>query len=400
MGRNKKYGAIVLTAESRSKLEKLASSLTAEYRKVQRAKIILMSADGMKNSEIAAAIGVHRNTVATFVNKYIAAGMDYALNDSARSGKPNAITDEEKTWVTNIACMKPKDLGYAWELWTYRKLRDHIRSHCTEAGYSGLAKISVATVHGILDNNAVRPNRITYYLERRDPDSDAKMHDVLVVYKQVEMCFDENGNLIIDMDEPKTVTISYDEKPGMQALKNIAPDLPPTAEHGTVGRDYGYKRLGTVSLLAGLDLLTGRVIPHVSDSHKSSDFIDWLKKVDSLYPGHDTIRLVLDNHSAHTSKETRKYLETRPGRFVFVFTPTHGSWLNLIESFFGKMTRQCLKGIRVDSKEELVGRIYKYCEEINGQPVVYHWTYKTNDELISAEDLAELDVDPEIRCMA
>lgn len=158
--------------------------------------------------------------------------------------------------------------------------------------------------------------------------------------------------------------------------------------------------LGTISLLAGLDFLTGEVIPNVSDSHKSSDFIDRLKKVDSLYSEHDTIRLVRDNHSAHTSKETMKYLETRPGRFVFVFTPTHGSWLNLIESFFGKMTRQCLKGIRVDSKEELVERIHKYCEEINGQPIVYHWIYNTDDELISAEDIAELDADPEIRCMA
>lgn len=138
MGRNRKYGAIVLTAKSRLELEKLVNSLTAEYRKVQCAKIILMSADGMKNSEIAVAIGAHRNTVVTFVNKYIAAGMDYAMNDSACSGSPNAITDEEKAWVTNITCMKPKDLGYAWELWTYRRLRDHIRSHCAEAGYSGL----------------------------------------------------------------------------------------------------------------------------------------------------------------------------------------------------------------------------------------------------------------------
>lgn len=178
-------------------------------------------------------------------------------------------------------------------------------------------------MHGILESSEIKPNKISYYLERKDPDFEAKMHDVLVVYKQVEMCFDAKGSLVIDMDEPKTVTISYDEKPGMQALKNIALDLPPTKGHGTVGRDYEYKRLGTVSLLAGLDLLTGEVMPHVSDSHKSSDFIDWLKKVDVKYPEHDTIRLVLDNHSAHTSKETMAYLATRPGRFVFEFTPKH-----------------------------------------------------------------------------
>lgn len=103
-----------------------------------------------------------------------------------------------------------------------------------------------------------------------------------------------------------------------------------------VARDYEYKRLRTLLLLAGLDLLTGKVIPLVSDSHKSSDFIEWLEILDSRYLDHGTLRLVLDNHSAHTSKETQKYLATKPGRFEFVFTPKHGSWLNLIESFFGK----------------------------------------------------------------
>ena len=165
----------------------------------------------------------------------------------------------------------------------------------------------------------------------------------------------------------------------MQALQNIAPDLPPTQKQGRVARDYEYKRLGTVSLLAGMDLLTGKVIPLVSDTHKSSDFIAWLKIIDGQYPEQDTIRLVLDNHSAHTSKETQRYLATRPGRFEFVFTPKHGSWLNLIESFFGKMTRQCLRGIRVSSKEELVERIYKYIDEINEFPVVYHWKYKMDE---------------------
>ena len=376
MGRNKKYGNITLRPEDREKLLKLANSQTSEYRKVQRAKILLLSADGMSNAKIASSIGVHRNTVAAFVAKYIAAGIDYALNDSARSGRPNIICDDEKAWITNIACTKPKDIGYAEELWTYRSLQKHIRKHCMDAGYPGLSQISPNTVRTILENNEIKPNKITYYLERKDPDFESKMREVLVVYKQVSLCFDEEGNLIIPMDEPKTVTVSYDEKPGIQALENIAPDLPPTEEHGMVARDYEYKRLGTLSLLAGLDLLTGEIIPLVSDSHKSSDFIEWLKILDSRYPEQDTLRLVLDNHSAHTSKETQKYLATKPGRFEFVFTPKHGSWLNLIESFFGKMAKQCLKGIRVNSKQELEERIYKYIEEINADPVVYHWTYK------------------------
>ncbi len=145
-------------------------------------------------------------------------------------------------------------------------------------------------------------------------------------------------------------------------------------------RDYEYKRLGTVSLLAGIDLLTGEAIPLVSDTHKSSDFVRFLKILDLKYPEQDTIRIILDNHSAHTSKETKAFLATMPEwRFEFVFTPKHGSWLNMIESFFSKMTKQMLKGIRVKSKQELVDRIYKYFKEINADPVVFHWKYKMNE---------------------
>lgn len=127
----------------------------------------------------------------------------------------------------------------------------------------------------------------------------------------------------------------------------------------------------------------------VSDTHKSADFIEFLKILDQKYPEGDTIRLILDNHSAHTSKETKKYLATLPrGRFEFVFTPTHSSWLNMIESFFSKMTKQMLKGIRVNSKEELSARIYQYFEEINADPVVYHWTYKMDE--INADEASRI----------
>jgi transposase len=175
------------------------------------------------------------------------------------------------------------------------------------------------------------------------------------------------------------VTLSYDEKPGIQAIANTAPDLLPNMEHGCVAGDYEYKRHGTVSLLAGMDLHSGEIIPLVRSSHKSADFIDFLKILDDKYDDTLKIRIILDNHSAHTSKETMKYLATIPGRFVFVFTPTHGSWLNLIESFFSKMARAFLRGIRVKSKEELVERIYKYMDEVNASPVVYRWKYKMDE---------------------
>ena len=226
----------------------------------------------------------------------------------------------------------------------------------------------------------IKPFKIKYYLERKDPDFENKMHDVLLVYKQVEMQFDDNGNIIIPDNGHLTHTISYDEKPGIQAVANKYPDYNPTEENGYIRRDYEYVRLGTLSFLAGINLLTGEAIPLVSQTHKSSDFIKFLKMLNAKYPEGDTIRLILDNHSAHTSKETRQFLAVLPeDQFVFVFTPTHTSWLNMIESFFSKMTKQMLKGIRVNSKEELSERIYRYFDEINADPIVYHWTYKMDE---------------------
>lgn len=118
----------------------------------------------------------------------------------------------------------------------------------------------------------------------------------------------------------------------------------------------------------------------MSEMHKNSDFIDFIKLLDKKYPAQNTVRVILDNHSTYTSRETQRFLETMPkGRFKFVFTPKHGSWLNMIERFFGKMTRQMLRGIPVEYKQELVNRIYQFFDEVNREPVVYHWKYKMDE---------------------
>ena len=181
------------------------------------------------------------------------------------------------------------------------------------------------------------------------------MHDVLVIYKQIEMQFDKDGKLI-PFEKDAVHTLSYDEKPGIQAIATTGEDRPPipnTDKSNGYQRDYEYVRLGTLSLLAAIDLLSGEAIPLVSETHKSSYFVTFLKKLDEKYPKGDIIQIILDNHSAHTSKETQEYLNTVSGRFEFVFTPKHGSWLNMIEGFFSKMTKQMLDGIRVESKKEL-----------------------------------------------
>lgn len=377
--------AIILTDDDYEYLQSLIRQRTIQAQIVDRAKILIYKSQGNANRTIADRLDVNINTVKLCIKKYQSGGIQAALFDAQRKGRPVEITDDAVAWIINLACQRPAELGYSQELWTLKNLHEHIQTNAEKEGYPRLKTITKPMVQKILARNDLKPFKIKYYCEKRDPDFDKKMHDVLLVYKQVSMQFDENGSVIIPEDAPMVHTVSCDEKPGIQAIATTGDDLRPTAKTGCVYRDAEYKRLGTLSLLAGIDLLTGIAIPVVSETHKSSDFITLLKKLDAMYPQGDTIRIVCDNHSAHKSKETRNYLSTLPeGRFVFVFTPKHGFWLNLIESFFSKMTKQMLREIRVQSKQELEDRIYLYFDEVNKEPVVYHWTYKLDE--ISQEE--------------
>ena len=160
----------------------------------------------------------------------------------------------------------------------------------------------------------------------------------------------------------------------MQALGNAAPDLPPVpGEQPAWSRDHEYVRHGTVSVLAALDLHTGHVLANVASRHRSREFIALLERLHAHYPQDAVVRIVLDNHSAHVSRETMAYLATRPGRFEYVHTPKHGSWLNLIECAFSKMARTFLRHIRVDSVDELKARILQGIDEMNEAPVQFRW---------------------------
>ena len=385
MGR--KSTTIALSNEDRDYLELQTRARTIQAQTVNRARILLLKAEGISIDDIADKVGMNRKSVMLCINKYLAGGIDNALFDAPGRGRNAEITDDEKAWIISIACQRPVDLGYAAETWTRALLTKHINKVAESVGHIRLSTVSQSKVRTILEEADIKPNKIRYYCEKRDPDFDQKMHNVLLVYKQLSFQFDENGQLLpFDAEEPEVHVLSYDEKPGIQAIATTSDDLRPDKDHSTIDRDYEYKRLGTVSLLAGIDLQTGEAIPLVRDKHSSKEYIEFLQLLDSKYPKGDKIRLVLDNLKVHTSDATRKYLATVPGRFEFVFTPKHASWLNLVEGFFSKMTRQMLKGIRVKTKEELVERIYQYFVEVNAEPVVYHWKYKL-EEIDPDEDV-------------
>jgi len=292
-----------------------------------------------------------------------------------------------RAWLVSLACRKAKEVGYPHELWTTRLLARHSREHGPAAGHASLARIAQGTVCKLLAEPEVKPHKVRYYLERRDPEFEAKMAEVLGVYQEVAILRAAEANApqvapkaeaAAEQTAPNVAFVSYDEKPGIQAIANTAPDLPPVAgKHACVTRDHEYKRHGTLSLLAGIDLLTGQVHACVEDRHRSREFIGFLKRLDAAYSADTAIKLILDNHSAHVSKETKTWLATqREGRFSFVFTPKHGSWLNLVEGFFSKMARSVLRHIRVASKAELKQRIMAYLDDLNREPVVHTWSYK------------------------
>lgn len=374
MARSSSRPKLCLSDDDVAQLNRVAASRTERSGRVTRAKVLLAVAGGEGTGSIARRLEIDPTTVRYTVAKAVDFGPWTALDDLARSGRPNYITTEAKAWVVSLACQKPTAVGHPHELWSLRLLCKHVRDRCQAAGHDCLLKAVPSTIRIILSEGEIQPHKISYYLERRDPDFETKMAEVLHVYRDVAV-WQTQG-----VPDGVSAVISYDEKPGLQAVGNTAPDLPPVpGKHSGLGRDHEYVRHGTLSLLAGIDLVTGTVHGMVRETHRSTEFIEFLGLIDAHYAQDAKIRVVLDNHSAHTSAQVRTYLAVRPNRFEFVFTPKHGSWLNIIEIFFAKMANTVLKGMRANSKAELAARIQQYLNEINQDPTPIKWTYRIND---------------------
>ena len=365
------------TDKERCELDRISVSRSLPAIKILRARLMLAFAEGDLVSVISANLHISESMVHDTVAKALKIGVLKALKDLQRSGRPNTITPEAVEWLVNLACQKPKDIGYPHELWTLDLLSKHVQRNCVAAGHPSLARIARSTVQKLLSRREVQPHKMQYYLEKRDPDFDAKMDKVLCAYKQVAQ-YRETG-----LPDDVCAVVSYDEKPGIQAISNTAPDLPPVpGKHHTLSRDHEYVRHGTVTLLAAIDLIDGSVHGILRGRHRTREFIEFLELLNTRYRQGAKIRVVLDNHSAHISRELKAFLDTMPGRFELVFTPKHGSWLNMVEIFFAKMSKSMLRRIRVESKQELIDRITQYLSMVNAEPVVFRWKYKLDEVTI------------------
>jgi transposase len=378
MARRGRAIELTMTEEELRRLTAISRSRSEIASRVERAQVLLAYRDNPSFFAVGQRLGVHHQTVERCVARAAAFGPLEALDDRPRPGKEPTITPEAKAWLVSLACDKAKQHGHPHELWTTRLLARHARQLGPAAGHRCLAKLVQGTVCKILGQQEIKPHKVRYYLENRDAAFEQKMAEVLCVYREVQVLKRAVQSKRSRTARNPVAIVSCDEKPGIQAIATTTPDLPPKpGVHASWSRDHEYKRHGTLSLLAGIDLLTGKVHALVRDRHRSREFIEFLKLLDRSYPDGTAIKLILDNHSAHISKETRSWLATRPAsRFRLTFTPKHGSWLNLIEGFFSKFARSVLRHIRVASKQELRERIIAGIKDVNRHPVPHTWSYR------------------------
>jgi len=270
MSQKKRRQPLVLRQEDVQTLQEITRSRTEPYSKVKRARILLAYSQEEPIAAIARKEQIDRPVVERCIDKALSGGMATALKDLARPGRPAVVTVEDKAWVVHLACSKPSEYGFAADRWSISQLARYVRDNAGGKGHPALVRAGKSAVYNILQEADIKPHKTTYYLQRRDEQFEGKMAQVLFVYKEVQQCTTLG-------DQGKRARISFDEKPGIQAISNVAPDLAPVpGAHACWMRDHEYKWNGTVSLLAGIDLHDGHILGVVGDRHRSKEFIEFL----------------------------------------------------------------------------------------------------------------------------
>jgi transposase len=344
--------ALALRPGDRERLAELARLPSVPSGLAKRARIVLLAADGIPNARIARTAGVSRPTVIGWRDRYLQGGIA-ALEDEPRSGRPAEI-DEAGVVVATLADdgRPPERLGITH--WSARFL-------AAELG------ISFASVARIWRKWGIQPHRVETFKFSTDPRLEAKIRDVIGLY----LAPPDNA-----------VVVSVDEKSQIQALDRTAPMLP--LRPGLAARrTHDYKRNGTTTLFAALEVATGKITADACyPRHRHQEFLRFLKKVAAAHPGVD-LHVVLDNYGTHKHAEIRRWL-ARPGnqRITLHFTPTGCSWLNMVEIFFGIITRQAIRRGTFTSVKDLTTRIGQFIDAYNDRCTPFTWT-KNADELLA-----------------
>ena len=340
---------IELTDDERAQLERWARRRTTAQALALRSRIVLLAAAGLKNTEIAEHLGTGRPMVTKWRKRFAEHRLD-GLTDEPRPGRPRTITDAQvEEVIVRTLETTPKDATH-WST----------RSMAAEVGLTQNAVLRIWQAFGL------QPHRQETFKLSTDPLFVEKVHDIVGLY----------------LNPPeRAVVLCVDEKSQIQALDRTAPILPllpGTPERAT----HDYKRHGTSSLYAALDLTTGRVLGKLHSRHRAIEFKQFLQAIDREVPAHLDVHLVLDNSSTHKTPAIKRWLAAHP-RFVLHFTPTSSSWLNLVERWFAELTNKLLRRGAHRSVRALNADIRAWIETWNDDPRPFVWT-KTADQILES----------------
>ena len=330
-----------VSAADRSRLEAVVGNRNSRQKHVWRARIVLLTAGGLGTVEIMRRTGKSKTCVWRWQERFMAAGVDGLLHDKTR---PSRLPPLPATVVERVVALTQTDPPGETTHWTGGAMAEAVG-------------ISVSSVQRIWRSHGLQPHRVRQFKLSSDPQFAAKLHDIVGLY----------------VDPPAhAIVLSVDEKSQIQALDRTQPGLP--LKKGRAGtRTHDYKRHGTTTLFAALDVLDGKVIGRCMQRHRHQEFIRFLNAVEREVPAGKIVHAILDNYGAHKHPKVRAWLGRHP-RFVFHYTPTSCSWLNAVEGFFAKLTRRRLKRGTFRSIVELQAAINRFLAETNDNPKPFTWT--------------------------
>lgn len=348
-----------LTEEETSALNRLARRTRSSRHQAFRAKIILRCAEGLSNIEVATALRTTGRTVGKWRKRFVERRLD-GLYDDPRPGAPRSISDEQvETVITETLESTPRGKTH----WSTRSMGNNVG-------------LSHSTVGRIWRAFGLKPHVSKSFRLSHDPLLVEKVHDIVGLY----------------MNPPdNAVVMCVDEKSQIQALERAQPVLP--MDLGMPERQTSeYLRHGTIDLFAALDVATGRIIGQCRAQHRAKEFKLFLRDIDAAVPEHLDIHVVLDNLSTHKTPEIKRWLVRHP-RFQLHFTPTHGSWLNLVERWFGLLTEQALRRASHTSTYQVRNAIKEYIDAHNEDSKPFKWTKSADEILASIARFATRTVD-------
>ena len=353
MGRPK--ATLVLNSEQREQLESLANSRSLPAGLVRRAKIILLSASGKNDREIARQLETSRDTVGKWRRRFLAQGVS-GLHDELRPGRPRPISDERVAQLVRKTLeTKPKGGTH----WSIRQIADETR-------------LSKSTVHRIWQAFGLEPHRQRHFKLSNDPFFVEKVRDIVGLY----------------LNPPENaVVLCVDEKSQIQALERTQPMLPMGLGY-VEGVTHDYRRHGTTTLFAALDTAKGKVLTQCRQRHRHQEYLGFLREIEKNVPKNLDVHIIVDNYATHKHPRVRRWFATRP-RFHVHFTPTYASWLNQVEIWFNRITQQAIRRGTFRSVKELVEKIDQYVKNSNHHAQPFVWTATADSIFAKVQRLCE-----------